>query len=1203
MTMRIHRAVRTLSLLLALSMLLSVSAISSAAETPAPSVLTVSDSTLALVDRDQAFTATLTVDASVLGDASPDAWAAGLTWYLTREEGFQDGTLYPYYYPGDRLDRWQVWNNGEGGDALFTLGDAAASSSGGKVTVTLPFTAGSFTGINGDSSKNRNAWPSFIGTYTLSARSGDTVVAETDMTVNAYDSYVRYDDIDESIQDIIDEALPGRYITVTTFGQSEGGRDQYYVTLSDSKASVDAFQAMNAIAEADPASLQDKLEKGSMGDYRVPFFLNNVHPDEDPGVDAQLNVLRALATQETVTYNTLTGFKDKSVDISEMFAPDVLDLGITGLGSQKFTRDAEGNIQDNTGVNDASELYTISGDITLKVDDILDDIIFVICPNENPDGRTYNTRRNDNGFDLNRDASNQTQNETTNLVQVINDWNPVVFAELHGYMTEFLVEPCTPPHEPNLEYDLLVKNFALGSEAFGTAALGTMSATREEHPDTLYWSYYMPLRDDYDPSTMHWSAWDDLCTNYGPSYAMLNCGSLGYTMETPYNNEASTDLFEYGVYGLIDYVMEHKDDIYHNQLEFFRRGIENEDHRDSMEKWYVDVNNKQLQSDTWRVPYEENDNYFPEYYVIPVDAASQRDPADAYAMGRFLLRNGVRVSSLDTDTAVGGVTYRAGSLVVDMHQAKRNYANAVLWEGADASASGFPDLYSESVTNFPAMRGFDCIPIAAEGAFDGKLTEVSTVTGRSQLTGTAGDVVILSNNGSEAVRAVNALLDAGRTVSLITSGDHKGDFALSLASYETVADDFVLSATRTAESPAASAIRKPTLFLAGRYDAFSGAKLTEGYFAQWFRDGYGFRNYRNVYSNGTSNYDIETYIDQLGFTVTDDPAKADIIVGNVALDQGEKGAAAVAAVKAGTPYIATGSDPLEYISKNLVTDLTYTTLGMEALHTVTYPTDSLITASYAADGDHVLYTYSCGVLTSVPAGATVLIQAAEQDSFIAGCCLNENGTPIDGFVEAIALERDGMDLTIFANSVNNRAHQQDDYRYVTNAIYAKMSTGGTGFTDVPASHWAAGGIAYAVENGLMTGTSRTTFAPAAPTTRGMMMTILARQDGVSTSGGGTWYEKGMAWAKENGISDGSAPNGSITREQLAVMLYRASGADAGSAELSAFADSKAVSSWAAEALSWAVEQGVITGKKGNLLDPGGTASRAEVAVMLQRYLG
>ena len=98
MTMRIHRAVRTLSLLLALSMLLSVSAISSAAETPAPSVLTVSDSTLALVDRDQDFTATLTVDASVLGDASPSrtgrsipittpatAWTAGRSGTTAKE--------------------------------------------------------------------------------------------------------------------------------------------------------------------------------------------------------------------------------------------------------------------------------------------------------------------------------------------------------------------------------------------------------------------------------------------------------------------------------------------------------------------------------------------------------------------------------------------------------------------------------------------------------------------------------------------------------------------------------------------------------------------------------------------------------------------------------------------------------------------------------------------------------------------------------------------------------------------------------------------------------------------------------------------------------------------------------------------------------------------------------------------------------------
>ena len=1216
MRLQANRLTRICALFLTLSMLLSLGVVSSAAEADTAPSLTVSDTTLALVDRDQSFTATLTVDASALNGADAAEWAAGLTWHLTRDEGFQDPDIYPYYYPGDQLDNWQVWNGGAGGENLFTLGQVTAAQEGNTVTVTLPFTAASFTGINDESSTNRNAWPSFIGPYTLSVRSGDAVIAETGMTVNAYDSYTRYDDVDEAIQEIIDAALPGRYITVTTFGQSEGGRDQYYVTLSDSAASVNAFHEMNELAETDPASLQARLEAGTMGEYRVPFLLNNVHPDEDPGVDAQLNVLRALATQETITYNTLTGFLDESVDISTMFAEDVLELGITGLGSQKFTADENGVIRDNTGVNDASELYTISEDIVLNVDDILDDIIFVIIPNENPDGRTYNTRRNDNGFDLNRDASNQTQSETVGLVQVVNEWNPVVFAELHGYMTEFLVEPCTPPHEPNLEYDLLVKNFALGAEAFGTAALGTMSATRAEHPDSLFWSYYTPLRDDYDPSTMHWSAWDDLCTNYGPSYAMLNCGSLGYTIETPYNNEASTDLFEYGVYGLIDYVMENKDDIYYNQLEFFRRGIENEDHRADMEQWYVDVNNNQLASDTWRTPYEENDNYFPEYYVIPVDSASQRDVADAYEMGEFLLRNGVKLSVLDADTAVGDVTYAAGSLVVDMHQAKRNYANAVLWEGADASASGFPDLYSESVSNFPAMRGFDCIAVTTEGAFDGALTEVTTVTGASELTGTEGDIVILSNSGNEAVRAVNALLDAGAVVGMVTDGDYQGDFVLSLESYQSVADDFVLSAARVSEMPTASAIEKPTIFLAGRYDAFSGSILTEGYFAQFFSQGYGYENYRNVYSNGTSNYDVEAYVEQLGFTVTDDPAQADVIVGNVALNQGEKGAAAVAAVQAGTPYIATGSDPLSYISENLVTDLEYTTLGMEALHTVTYPTDSLTTASYEADGDYVTYTYNCGVLTSVPAGAEVLIQAIDQDSFIAGCCLNEDGTPIDGFVEAIALERDGMDLTIFANSVNNRAHQQDDYRYVTNTIYAKMLSSepldldgsaeepsGTAFTDVADGYWAADGIAFVVDSGLMNGTSATTFAPGEPTTRGMLMTILARQAGVDTTTGSVWYEAGMNWAVEAGVSDGTNPNGSITRQELAVMLYRNAGAQPGAADLSSFADGASAADWAADALRWAVDEGILTGKDGNRLDPAGTASRAEVAVMLQRTFG
>lgn len=91
---------------------------------------------------------------------------------------------------------------------------------------------------------------------------------------------------------------------------------------------------------------------------------------------------------------------------------------------------------------------------------------------------------------------------------------------------------------------------------------------------------------------------------------------------------------------------------------------------------------------------------------------------------------------------------------------------------------------------------------------------------------------------------------------------------------------------------------------------------------------------------------------------------------------------------------------------------------MEALHTVEYPTASLITASQVKDADNVIYTYNCGVITSVPEGAQVLIKAADQDAFLAGCCLNEDGTPLDGYVEAFAIERSGMDITVFANSTN-----------------------------------------------------------------------------------------------------------------------------------------------------------------------------------------
>lgn len=157
------------------------------------------------------------------------------------------------------------------------------------------------------------------------------------------------------------------------------------------------------------------------------------------------------------------------------------------------------------------------------------------------------------------------------------------------------------------------------------------------------------------------------------------------------------------------------------------------------------------------------------------------------------------------------------------------------------------------------------------------------------------------------------------------------------------------------------------------------------------------------------------------------------------------------------------------------------------------------------------------------------------------------------------------------------------------------------FKDVPQNSWFASAVQYVTSNSLMNGTSTTDFSPSATMSRGMLMTVLARYAGESTEGGTVWYEKGMNWAKNKGISDGSAPNANITREQLAAMLYRYAGEPDGAADLSAYTDAGSVSAYAEKAVQWCVKNGILTGKTSSTLAPKATATRAECAAMLQRF--
>ena len=163
------------------------------------------------------------------------------------------------------------------------------------------------------------------------------------------------------------------------------------------------------------------------------------------------------------------------------------------------------------------------------------------------------------------------------------------------------------------------------------------------------------------------------------------------------------------------------------------------------------------------------------------------------------------------------------------------------------------------------------------------------------------------------------------------------------------------------------------------------------------------------------------------------------------------------------------------------------------------------------------------------------------------------------------------------------------------------------FADVADTFWGADAVAFVSSRELFNGTSASDFAPNTAMDRAMIVTVLARLDGVDTTAGSTWYEAGVQWAVSSGISDGSGLDQNLTREQLATMLYRYAqykGYDVSVGEntnILSYSDVSSVSEYAMEAMQWACGAGIIGGKDG-MLDPAGNATRAEVATMLMRFV-
>lgn len=551
------------------------------------------------------------------------------------------------------------------------------------------------------------------------------------------------------------------------------------------------------------------------------------------------------------------------------------------------------------------------------------------------------TRTTGQGYDPNRDEANQTLFEDANAMALVNKFNPMVFTEIHGRVEAMLIEPCTPPHEPNYEYDLIAKQFIQLGEAVGMGAI----ANNPEHN-----SFEMPHRDylrvDNDsPSGVAWTEpWDDMTTAYGSQFPVL-IGTAGITWELPvYSDVASELVVPYGLMTQAMYIQANKITMLENQAKLFSRGVNNTNSNELVAPWYVDQYDRPgTQTELMRPVYDgegQNGNFYPECYIIPMDSANQKNLYDAAAEMKYLTRNDVKVNVASKEFTYDGVTYPAGTMVVSMYQAKRSLANSQLFDGTFINV--WQGLYSESFAQRSNARGYDRVIVAEPAAYKTIMaacpetinyTQALTYLAAfaTQFEGVENADVIIDNVSNDSAAAVNALLRAGKTVAIITEGSEKGNFICSYEDFMTVAKDYVLTATGVyGAGIKAAVILNPQVYLPGK-----PADNTSGYVKTTLR-------------SGSYNYRFDWLaLTAMGFTMTEDLTKANVIVGSRALSDD-----ALAAVKAGTPYMGYSNDAITGRSafmQELGVEISSCDKGTDFLGRVVYPNNTLVNATYIND--------------------------------------------------------------------------------------------------------------------------------------------------------------------------------------------------------------------------------------------------------------
>ncbi|NYI04955.1 M14 family zinc carboxypeptidase [Allostreptomyces psammosilenae] len=411
----------------------------------------------------------------------------------------------------------------------------------------------------------------------------------------------------------------------------------------------------------------------------------------------------------------------------------------------------------------------------------------------NPDGRVAGTRANAAGFDMNRDFVTASQPEVRALRQVVIDTQPAVMLDLHGYVNGTLIEPTTPPHGENYEYDLFLANAyrnALGMER-AVLDLGLTPEQDGVHPPQI------PFRDAPE-------GWDDWPPIFTPQYVAFHGAVAAHTVEIPLrvNNAdylnlsetelrrraaVNTDVAEAVMRAATDFTVDHRERLIADQIEVFRRGAAGEAQRP--------VSAETVPGVPGIGPEDVYTTDFPRAYVIPA-GDGQRSATAAARLVDHLVANDVRVRRATADFRLGGTRYPAGSYVVDMHQPKRGLANTILAAGTDISDK-VDAMYDISGWSHGLLWGATVDRVEdGRPAFPGRDVTVAAPTGSVPAW---GPFELVLADGRD-VAALNDLLRAGVEVSWTGAGTVRVPAAERAAARE-VADRYGVTFTRAAGRP------------------------------------------------------------------------------------------------------------------------------------------------------------------------------------------------------------------------------------------------------------------------------------------------------------------------------------------------------------------------------------------------------------------